>query len=192
MAYDYAGSWDTTTGHQANIYANPNNTESTKFSTEEAVSDYIARGVLPSKIIMGMPTFGRAFESTAGLGRTFSGIGSPRLKQPGLWLYRELPRAGATEMYDDVAKASYSYDNVTHELISYDNVRSAEAKKSYVFSRGLGGVVFWEASGDRNGTDSLVSTLAFAMGELNNQMNLLSYPTSQYDNIRNGMAVAKA
>ncbi|ROW11509.1 hypothetical protein VMCG_01553 [Cytospora schulzeri] len=194
MAYDYAGSWDTTSGHQANIYTNPNNLESTKFSTEQAVSDYIARGIRPAKIILGMPTFGRTFEATAGIGLPYTGIGSgsPRLKHPGLWLYRELPRAGATEIYDDVAKASYSYDNATRELISYDNVHSALEKKSYVFSRGLGGVVFWEGSGDRNGSDSLVTTLATAMGDLNNQENLLSYPTSQYDNIRNAMVVPEA
>lgn len=190
MAYDYAGSWDNTTGHQANIYFNPKNQEATKFSTEQAVSDYIARGILPSKIVLGMPTFGRTFETTAGLGLPFKGVGSgsPRLDQAGLWLYRELPRVGATEIYDDTAKASYSYDNVTHELISYDNVHAVNEKKSYVFSRGLGGVVFWEASGDRNGSDSLVSTLAFALGVLNNKTNLLNYSTSQYDNIRNGMA----
>lgn len=194
MAYDYAGSWDNTTGHQANIYPNPKNPESTKFNTDQAVSDYIASGIAASKIILGMPTFGRTFESTAGIGLPYNGVGSgsPRLKQPGLWLYKELPRAGATEVYDNVAKASYSYDNATHELISYDNVRSAIEKKSYVFSKGLGGVVFWEASGDSNGNDSLVSTLAFAMGELNNQLNLLSYPTSQYDNIRNGTMAVKA
>lgn len=176
-------------GHQANVFPNPGNPEATKFSTEQAVSDYIARGVAASKIILGMPTFGRSFEATAGLGLPFTGVGSgsPRLKQPGLWLYKELPRAGAAEAYDATAVTSYSYDNATRELISYDNVRSALEKKSYVFSRGLGGVVFWEASGDRGGSDSLVSTLAFAMGDLNNQANLLNYPTSQYDNIRSGM-----
>lgn len=194
MAYDYSGSWDTTTGHQANLFPDPNNTLATKFSTDQAVSDYIAKGVASSKIILGIPTFGRAFELTNGIGLPYLGVGagSPRLKQPGLWLYKELPRAGATEVYDNVTKSTYSYDNVTHELISYDNVKSALAKRSYVFSKGLGGVAFWEGSGDKTGNDSLVSTLASQMGVLNNQLNLLNYSTSQYDNIRTGVQFPEA
>ncbi|ROW16307.1 hypothetical protein VPNG_01776 [Cytospora leucostoma] len=194
MAYDYSGSWDTTTGHQANIFPDPNNTLATKFSTDQAVSDYIAKGVASSKIILGIPTFGRAFELTNGIGLPYLGVGSgsPRLKQPGLWLYKELPRPGATEVYDNVTKSTYSYDNVTHELISYDNVKSVLAKRSYVFSKGLGGVALWEGSGDKPGNDSLVSTLASQMGVLNNQLNLLNYSTSQYDNIRTGVQFPEA
>lgn len=189
MAYDYSGAWDTTTGHQANIYIEPNNTEATKFSTNQAVSDYIGSGIEPSKIVLGIPTFGRSFEATAGLGLPFTGVGSgsARLKQPGLWLYKDLPRPGAVEIYDETAKASYSYSNVTQELISYDNVRSAKEKSAYLLSKGLGGAAFWEASGDKTGTESLVSTLANEMGNLNTVMNLLNYPTSQYENIRSGM-----
>lgn len=189
MAYDYAGSWDTTTGHQANLYPLPNNSLATKFNTNQAVDDYIAAGATASKIVLGMPTFGRSFEATTGLGQPFNGVGagSARLKQPGLWLYRELPRDGATELYDDVAKASYSYNNATRELISYDNVHSAKVKRSFMLSKGLGGLVFWEASGDKSGTESLVAAVAEDLSGIVYPENLLSYNTSQYDNIRNGV-----
>ncbi|KAJ9157405.1 Glycoside hydrolase family 18 protein [Pleurostoma richardsiae] len=186
MAYDYAGSWDTTTGHQANIYSNAANPLSTKFSTEQAVRDYIVAGVAASKIHMGLPLYGRSFESTTGLGKAYSGVGAGDA-QAGVWLYKSLPRSGATEYYDDAAKASYSYDSSSLELISYDNVASAVEKSSYLVRRGLGGAVFWEASGDKTGAESLVGTLAEQMGALDASQNLLSYPASQYDNIKNGM-----
>ena len=47
--------------------------------------------------------------------------------------------------------------------------------------------MFWELSGDKNGTDSLVWTAAKAMGKLDNTENHLSYPGSQFDNVKAGM-----
>jgi chitinase len=186
MAYDYAGSWDSTSGHQANIYPNPSNPVATKFNTEQAVSDYLTKGIASSKVIMGLPLYGRSFEATTGLGQPYSGVGSGSV-QAGVWLYRDLPRSGATELYDNVAKASYSYDSASQELISYDNVGSAVTKAAYLKGRGLGGALFWEASGDKTGEQSLVGTLANQMGALDSTPNLLSYPASQYDNIRAGV-----
>lgn len=186
MAYDYAGSWDSTSGHQSNIFTNSKNPQSTKFNTEQAVHDYVSRGVPVNKIVLGLPLYGRSFEATSGLGQTYTGIGAGSIEQ-GVWLYRDLPRPGAQEVYDDVAMASYSYDPSTKELISYDTVSSAMTKAHYLVKKGLGGAVFWEASGDKSGANSLVATLAKQMGKLDPTQNLLSYPASQYDNIRAGM-----
>ncbi|KXX76708.1 Endochitinase 1 [Madurella mycetomatis] len=186
MAYDYAGSWDSTSGHQSNLYASADNPASTKFSTEKAVHDYLARGVPAHKLVLGLPLYGRAFEATTGLGQPYSGIGEGSI-QNGVWLYKDLPRPGAAEMYDDVAMASYSFDAQKGELISYDTARSAVAKAGYVVNKGLGGAVFWEASGDKTGEDSLVATVKGAMGKLDGSVNLLSFPASRYDNIKAGM-----
>jgi chitinase len=188
MAYDYAGSWDSTTGHQSNVYANPQNPQSTKFSTDRAVADYVARGIPARKIVLGMPLYGRSFEATKGLGLPYSGVGDGST-QPGIWLVKDLPRpgGGARELYDDVAHASYSFDNGTGELVSYDTVGSVRRKTEYLASKGLGGAVFWEASGDRQGEGSLVGTVADKLNRLEGTENLLAYPASRYDNIRNGM-----
>jgi chitinase len=186
MAYDYAGSWDSTSGHQANLFSNPSNMASTKFSTEQAVEDYLRKGIRPDKIVMGVPLYGRSFMKTEGIGKPFNGLGQGSI-ETGVWLYKHLPRPGANEYYDDVAKESYSYDPNTQELVSYDNVHSAGIKAQWMVQKGLGGAVFWEASGDRGGSQSLVGVLAGAMGTLDGTPNLLSYPASQYENIRNGM-----
>lgn len=185
MAYDYAGKWDSTSGHQANLFADTANPASTKFSTDKAIDDYIALGVPANKISLGLPLYGRSFEGTTGLGKPYSGIGGGPIED-GIWPYKDLPKAGAVEKYDDVAKASYSYDPATKELVSYDTVRSAKAKADYLLKKGLGGAVFWEASGDKKGDGSLVGTLANKMGNLDMTPNLLKYPDSKYDNIRSG------
>jgi len=186
MAYDYAGSWDSTSGHQANIFPDPANAQATKFSTEAAVRDYLAKGIAAHKIQMGLPLYGRSFESTPGLGQTYNGVGQGSI-QSGVWLYKDLPRNGAKETYDNVAGASYSYDQSTKELISYDTVDSAVQKSDYLMRKGLGGAVFWEASGDRADGSSLVGAVARRVARLGSSQNLLKYPVSQYDNIKAGM-----
>ncbi|KAF3762511.1 family 18 glycoside hydrolase [Cryphonectria parasitica EP155] len=187
MAYDYAGAWSNATGHASNIYFDAEDMPATPYSTDQAVSAYIAAGVHPSKIVMGLPLYGRSFEGTLGLGEPFDGVGSGDDLGTGQWRFRDLPRPGATEFYDPVAKASYSYDEATQELISYDTVQSVDEKSAYLKSKGLGGAMFWEASDDKNGTESLVVAMAGQLGRLDAAQNLLNYPTSQYDNIRNGM-----
>jgi chitinase len=42
MAYDYAGSWDQTAGHQANFFPDQRNAQSTPFSTARALKDYVS------------------------------------------------------------------------------------------------------------------------------------------------------
>lgn len=189
MAYDYDGSWASYSGHQANLYPDPADMNATPFNTDQAVTAYLAGGVSPSQLLLGMPIYGRSFDDTAGLGDTYSGVGAGSW-QAGVWDYKVLPRAGATEYYDPVASASYSYDPVAEELITYDNVAMVQRKVAYLQDRGLGGSMFWEASGDRNDSGSLVLASYDALGggvALDSSLNLLSYPDSQYANIVAGM-----
>lgn len=187
MAYDYSGSWDTITGHQANLYPSTSNPNSTPFSTDRAITDYMAAGVPASKIVMGMPIYGRSFESTSlPLGSAFSGVGSGSWEN-GVWDYKALPKAGATEYFDHDTGASYSYDPVAQELISYDTVTAVQGKTSYILHKGLMGAMFWEASADRVGAGSLIGSVAGGMGGLDQSLNCLSYPDSQYANIVAGM-----
>ncbi|KAI1365655.1 glycoside hydrolase superfamily [Xylaria arbuscula] len=186
MSYDYTGNWTSRSGHQANVFANKANEASTPLNTDAAVRYYKSLGIQGRKIVIGSPLYGRSFNGTAGLGQNYTSLGSGG-PQPGVWYYKDLPKAGARERFDDVAKATYSYDAKARELITYDNVRSTEFKARYVRSRDLGGSFFWEASGDRRGRDSLVKTMYRTLDWLERTPNNLRYPTSQYLNIRHGL-----
>lgn len=185
MAYDYSGSWDTIAGHDANLFPSSSNPGSTPYSTQRAITDYIAAGVTVSKIVMGLPLYGRSFENTNGMGQSFSGVGTGSWEN-GVWDYKVLPKAGAVEFTDAATGASYSYDSNARELISYDNVAVIQQKANYIKSSGLGGAMFWETSSDRTDGGSLVSTVAGSFAGLEQTQNLLSYPASSYDNLKAG------
>ncbi|KID84754.1 chitinase [Metarhizium guizhouense ARSEF 977] len=185
MAYDFAGPWSSASGHLANLYTNP---QYVNRSADSAVRDYIRAGVPPHKLVLGMPVYGRAFPNTAGLGKPFNATKPTEDNaEPDYYGYKKLPKAGAVEMYDPVAKAAYSYDNRTRELVSYDTPAVTREKVAYVKRMGLGGSMFWEASGDRTGDESLIGTSVRALGSLDSTKNLLHYPDSRYANIRNKM-----
>ncbi|KAM0350671.1 hypothetical protein ACHAPU_003159 [Fusarium lateritium] len=186
MAYDYAGSWSTVSGHQANKYFNTQIPGATPFNTDQAIKAYINGGVPSKKMVLGMPIYGRAFEATAGLGQPFSGVGSGSWEN-GIWDYKVLPKAGASLVYDSDAQASYSYDAAAKELISFDTPGMVKNKVLYVKDKSLGGSMFWEASADKTNADSLIGTSSSSLGSLDSTNNCLTYPNSQYANIASGL-----
>ncbi|TRX97546.1 hypothetical protein FHL15_001301 [Xylaria flabelliformis] len=186
MSYDYTGSWNPKSGHQANVFMNKANVASTPLNTDDAVRHYESQGISGQKIVIGLPLYGRSFNGTSGLGQNYTSIGTGG-PQPGVWYYKDLPKAGGHENFDEVAKATYSYDQMRRELVSYDNIQSTAFKAQYVRNRRLGGAFFWEASGDRADHGSLVKTMSRSLDWLDSTPNNLRYPTSQYMNIRYGM-----
>ena len=195
MAYDYAGSWDTVAGHQANIYASNDNPGSTPFNTIAALMHYTETSRVPrSKMVLGMPLYGRAFANTNGPGTPFSGVGEGSWEN-GVWDYKALPRPGAREEENRHVIASWCYDPASRTMVSYDNVTMIDLKSNFVVTNRLGGGMWWETSGDRGGKSanrsdgSLIGAFVDGVGgvpALEQTENALDFPESQYDNLRAG------
>ncbi|KAG9404353.1 hypothetical protein AC1031_004563 [Aphanomyces cochlioides] len=95
------------------------------------------------------------------------------------------------EKFDATTKSAYIYNSATRTLHTYDNPQSVAEKVKYVQSHHLAGTMFWDVAQDATGDRSLVRTAFHALGgqgALLVSNNNLNYPTSQYDNIRQGSA----
>lgn len=189
MAYDYSGAWDAKAGHQANLFPSVRQPDATPFSTVAAVKYYVRSGVDPSKIVLGMPLYGRAFTNTAGPGHDYSGVGEGSW-EPGVWDYKALPPPDSVEHHDVETGASWSYTEGSRVMVSYDTVPVVEQKARFTREHGLGGGMWWESSGDRAfGQGSLIEAFVRACGgaaHLDDSENCLEYPESKYENLRKG------
>ncbi len=146
MTYDSAdGSWGNITQHQTN----PRKSSFSNFSCEDVAKLYISK-VPASKLFIGGVTYCRGFAQTNGLGKSANGS-SPDSETE----YRKLPLAGATEYFDEEAKACYSYDPVKQIFNSYDNVASITEKYKIISELGLGGLIVWDMAGDADGSRSI-------------------------------------
>lgn len=194
MIHLVAGSWDTKTNHQANLYGSPIN-------ANDAVHYYHSHGVARSKLVLGIPLYGRSFSNTQGPGHPFSGIGQGTW-EAGIYDYRVLPLPGSHLSKDSKLIASWIYDPQRKEMVSFDDEAVGEWKGKYIKEEGLGGSMFWELSGDKGtqrdgmeggyGKDlqpgkSLINIVKNAMGPLHRGENWLKYEKSKFDNMRQGM-----
>lgn len=115
------------------------------YSVVGAVNAYTSRGVPSSKIYIGVALYSRGF-ITDGLGSPSKGNSPDKSWEDGVVDYKALPLPGATEMWDDVAKAGYSYDANRKVLNTYDVPKAVMAKCEYVKQNGLGGIIMWEST----------------------------------------------
>lgn len=190
MCYDFAGSWDSKSGHMSNVFSSHREPKSTPFNADFAVDAYIAGGVHPKKIIFGLPLYGRAFENTKGPGHSFKGVGEGSWEN-GVWDYKVLPQDGSSEHDDDKLIASWSYASRQKKMISYDTPATARKKVDYIKGKGLGGGMWWELSGDHpvSHERSLIRTTVDGLGgseNLDPSENTLDYPISRYENLKKG------
>ena len=162
MTYDFHGTWEDTTGHQAAFTGDP-----AGYDIETAVEAYLNAGVAPEQIVLGAPLYTRAWSGVAdggdgGYNEASSGA-APGTFEAGNYDYKDLLsqiNAGAGwELYwDDNAQASYVYNAEQDIFSSFETTTSIALKAEWADAMGLGGMMFWDLSNDAtNSPDSLIS-----------------------------------
>jgi chitinase len=160
MTYDLAGPWPGwVTWFNAPIFDGGYRFPSTGGlvpSSDGIVQGFIAAGVKPEKLALGMAFYGMIW--THGTGTATGGICLPRQT------WKRAPTATASAYYqimasyyaaeryhwDAAAQAAYlsiTNANATNDLfLSYDDEHACQAKVSYARNHQLGGVMMWELS----------------------------------------------
>jgi chitinase len=151
MAYDFHGAWEGKggpTNHHAPLYASPDD-PSGAGGANDAVVAYLAAGVPPDKLNLGVPFYGHGWAGVDGAndGLYQSAGRIPRGEyERGVDDYKRLAAKGAPSFWDPLAEAQWTFDG--NQFWSFDDPASVANKVDYVLSLGLRGLFFWELSGD--------------------------------------------
>ena len=159
MSYDFHGGWESSgpANHQAPLYKSPCDAEDADWS-DKALQAYLAAGVPPSKLLLGVPFYGRGWRGVApvddGLCQRAGGV--PRGSyEKGVDDFEVLDADGHPDFWDEATATHWTYDG--SEFWSYDDERSLGWKADYAnglspageaTGRKLRGIFFWELSGD--------------------------------------------
>jgi chitinase len=159
MAYDFFNSLTPVTGHHAALYRS-DFSGPTDRTGDAAVRQYLAAGVPASKIVLGVPFYGRGF---AGVTPQNNGLYQRYEQSKDFESYAQLvesviDKQGFVRYWDAGARSPYLWNRTSRSFISYEDPQSLAIKRCYVQDMHLGGMMFWELSLDRN--DELLDVIA--------------------------------
>jgi chitinase len=113
--------------------------------------------------VLGVPFYGRGW---SGVSATDNGLyqagtnASVGTWEKGVFDYTDITKnylPTMTRYWDAQAQVPYLYDAARQLWITYDDAESITVKTDFIESKGLGGAMIWELSGDRDG--ELLDTL---------------------------------
>jgi len=152
MAYDYyEPSSDAITGHHAPLFTN--GADPKKISAEASVLAFEQAGVPATKILLGLPFYGHIWGQVAESNHGLFQAGKPVPKgyAPYGLISETMLNHGFTRYWDPIASAPYLYSQEKQIFVSYEDPESLATKCDYVLTHKLGGVMFWDYSGDPSG-----------------------------------------
>lgn len=131
MAYDMASA----PKHHSALYPSGHSGDIT---SDGAVTAHLKAGVPPSKLVMGMPFYGRG------------GNGYPSFQD-----YNKVGNTDTqyTEKWDEVAQVPYLADKNDTLVFGFENPRSLAIKCQYILDKDLLGSMYWDYSGDNEQGD---------------------------------------
>lgn len=131
MAYDMASA----PKHHSALYPSGHSGDIT---SDGAVTAHFKAGVPPSKLVMGMPFYGRG------------GDGYPSFQD-----YNKVGNTDTqyTEKWDEVAQVPYLADKNDTLVFGFENPRSLAIKCQYILDKDLLGGMYWDYSGDNEQGD---------------------------------------
>lgn len=156
MAYEMRGSWNCSDGGGGagfNAALRPMVGDPyARNGGATAVAAWRKLGVPAKKIVFGVPFYGSLFTDVApgpkgdGLGQRCKGNASRQIDSPEIATLGSAQ--GFEEHYDAHSEAAYRYNPTSRQFLSYESPRSIAAKRAFVESQGLAGVMSWDLGSD--------------------------------------------
>jgi len=153
MGYDYyEESSDAITGNHAPLFTDP--ADPKKVSEADSVAAYEKAGVPTSKIVLGVPFYGREWGQVADVNHGLFQPGKPVPHAYATYaaITQTMLNKGFIRYWDQKASVPYLYNPQQQIFVSYEDPESLAAKCRFVRARGLGGIMFWEYTNDPSGT----------------------------------------
>jgi chitinase len=145
MTYDLVNGYATVTGHHTLLYDYKPEQESTR----KCVDWLLNKNVPSGKLIIGAAFYARVWENVEndnnGLyqqGKFYKGVD---YKDFGTYF---ADSSGFKYFWDDKAAAPYQYSASKKLFATFDDKRSITEKAKFVRTKKLGGIMFWELTGD--------------------------------------------
>jgi chitinase len=168
MTYDMHGAWETVTNFHAPLAASvADPTRALEYDTDHAVLGWLGGGTPASKLVVGVPFYGRGWKGVPagpagdGLYQTATGGGAQGTYEAGIEDYKVLKLLGANykPFRHAETRAFWVFSPTDGIFWNYDDPTAIGDKTAYIRSKGLGGAMFWELSGDDAG-GTLITALS--------------------------------
>jgi chitinase len=153
MSYDLHGSWESSTGQHAGLYAEDSTDQ---LSVSGGMEVWQERGAPANKLIMGIGTYGRgwtlASAANAGVGAPAKGASTagPFTAAAGFLAYYEVEdwlHTGGTATFDSVRNAMYAVKGT--DWVGYDNAATTRTKCEFALAGNYAGAMVWALDLDR-------------------------------------------
>ena len=118
-------------------------------NVQTSIQAFLNAGVPNSKLIVGVPFYGRAYGEVASEDAGLFQTGNPMDAIPyRVLMGQHLESSGFQRFWNAEAQAPWLYSSKSKMWITYDDPTSLARKVAYVREHGLGGIMIWELSDD--------------------------------------------
>jgi chitinase len=152
--YGYAGPWEKTTNFVAPLYG-PSGSPTAAHNIDATVQSYLAAGVPPSKLLMGVPFFAYDWTSVPNTNNGLYQMGTP---DPAGATYAHVAQIlpHFQQFRDPVSQEPWLFDGST--FWTFDDPTSIAFKMNYLKSQGLAGAMLWNLDQDTS-TGTLIQAV---------------------------------
>lgn len=149
MTYDFHGVWRKITGHHSPLFQGQKDTRFDRYSNVNYAVQYMIRlGAPASKLLMGIPTFGKSFTLSSSenqLGAPISGEGLPGrfTKEAGTLAYYEICDFLKGAEVQRLSNEKVPFATKGNQWVGYEDKESVKNKVRFLKEKKLAGATVW-------------------------------------------------